>query len=401
VKGRGGRLFLVAVAVTLTVAAIAFRIDPPRFAWTPLPHDPKKLAERIAAHPADWPASSALAEEALDMPAENRVAVWHAAYGHAARLSAHRTDAANAFARAAFFHWGELSPQEQHEVLSAFAPVLHYPDVFARMAKPVYELTGDLSYVEAARPSTANAVGILISIALPNGFFADYRNLRGELQRLRLEDFNAYRRSAAPEELVARFPDPPYHADEEPLIAALLDELHRRPLNDDPHRAAVVGNVLAYALRHNLGPLDGFEVITRTPGAAPIEMQIALARKLGLASAAQALETASNDPRRVPPVLTGWQGLCDRDVCYNAWRMIDANHGIALTIETVQTDNVPAYAEIYVDDARRAEGEVGAKRDFVMPAGNAGTHRIEVVLVNPSTRNGAQRRVRITSITVL
>jgi hypothetical protein len=269
------------------------------------------------------------------------------------------------------------------------------------MAKPVYELTGDLSYLEAAHPSTVNAIVTLMSLALPNGFFADYRNLRVELNRRRLDDFNAYRSSATPEELVARFPDPPYHTDQEPLIAALLDELHRRPLVDDPHRTHVVDNVIAYALRHDLGPLDGFEVVTRKPASASIETQIALALKLGLDSVARALESASSDPRRVPPVLTDWQGLCDTNVCYSGWRMIDATHGIAMTIETVETDNVPAYVEIYVDDARRAEGEVGAKRDFVVPAGIPGAHRIEVVLANPLTRNQTRRRVHIASITSL
>jgi hypothetical protein len=401
VSARGGRLFLIAVAVTLTIAAIAFRIDPPRFAWTPLPDDPKQLAERIEADPADWRASSALAAVALDMPAENRVAVWRAAYEHAALLSAHRANAGSAFARSAFFHWGELSPEERHDALAAFAPVLRDPDVFGRMAKPVYELTGDLSYLEGARPPTLSADGMLISLALQNGLFADYRNLRADADRRRLDEFNAYRRSVTPEELLARFPDPPYHAGQEPLITALLDELHRRPLVDDPHRTGVVDNVINYALRHGLGPLDGFEVITRKPGAAPAETQIALARKLGLDSVARSLETASSDPRRVAPVLTDWQGLCDANVCYSAWRMIEAAHGIAMTIDTVESDNVPAYVEIYVDDALRAEGEVGAKRDFVAPVGNAGAHRVEVVLANPATRNGSRRRVHIANVTTL
>jgi hypothetical protein len=401
VSARNGRLLLIAVAATLMIAAIAFCIDPPRFAWTPPPSDPKQLAERIATHPADWRASNALAETALDMRAENRVAVWHAAYEHGALLSAHRADAASAFARSAFFHWGELSPREQHDALAAFAPVLHDPDVFGRMAKPIYELTGDLSYLEAARPSTADATGMLISLALANGFFADYRNLRVELERQRLAEFNASRRSATPEELVTHFPDPPYHTDQDPLLAALLDELHRRPLNDDPHRTGVIDNVIAYALRHDLGPLDGFEVITGKPGAASIEARMALARKLGLASVAHALEISTSDPRRVPPVLNDWQGLCNRELCYTAWRMIDAEHGIAITIEPLDSDNVPAYVEIYVDDALRAEGDVGAKRDFAVPVGSAAAHRIEVALLNPLTRNRASRRVHIASITTL
>lgn len=80
--------------------------------------------------------------------------------------------------------------------------------------------------------------------------------------------------------------------------------------------------------------------------------------------------------------------------------MIEAAHGIALTLETVQADEVPAYVEIYVDDDLRAEGEVGPKRDFIVPVGS-GAHQIELVLANPLTRNRSPRRVHIASITAL
>ncbi|HEV7427646.1 MAG TPA: hypothetical protein VGQ46_14880 [Thermoanaerobaculia bacterium] len=402
-KMRGGRLLLISAAVTLAVAALAFLIDPPKFAWKPLPADPKQLAKRIAHNPSDWHASAALAENALDMPAQNRVAVWQAAHDHAALLAPLRPEPANAFARAAFFHWGELSAQQQHDALAAFATVLRDPDAFGRMAKPLFELTGDLHYLEAVHPPTVNAVGLLISIALPNGLFADYRELRGELQRRRLEEFNSYRQTVTPNELVARFPEPPYHTDSEPLMTALFNELHRRPLMDDPHRAGAVDAILTYALRHDLGPLDGFEVITRTPGSASVATQIELARKLGMTTAVRQLELAMSDPRHAPaaPAPAEWQGLCESDICNRAWRTIDAEHGVAISIETVQSDSVPAYVEIYLDDALRAEGEAGAKRDFVVPAGSRGEHRLEVVLTNPMTRNLYRRRVHVASITTL
>jgi hypothetical protein len=162
-----------------------------------------------------------------------------------------------------------------------------------------------------------------------------------------------------------------------------------------------VDAVVDYALRHDLGPLDGLEVITRKPGAVTVATQIKLARALGLKERVALLEAASSDPRRVLPNDSDWTGLCQTDICRRAWRMIEAEHGIALTIETVQTDNVQAYVEIYVDDTLRAEGEVGPKRDFTVPVGNRGAHRIEVVLANPMTRNGFARRVHIASITTL
>src|SRR5437763_16010974 len=162
VTGRGGRLFLIAVAVTLTVAAMAFCINPPRFAWTPLPNDPKELAERIARNPADWQASNALDEVALDVREENRIALWRAAYEHASLLSANRVETGNAFAHAAVFPWSELSPRDRNDALAAFAPMLRDPETFVRMAKPIYELTGDLALLEAAHPATENEIGTLI-----------------------------------------------------------------------------------------------------------------------------------------------------------------------------------------------------------------------------------------------
>ena len=399
--GRGARLFLVITALIMAAAAAAFLLRPPEIGIVKTTSDGRSLAARIARHPADWAAASALAEVALDSRLDNRVEVWHAAYEHATLLAPERTEPANGFARAAFFHWTELSESDRHDAVVAYAPQLRDPAVFARMARPLFELSGDLSVLRHAGPPTADSLATLISLALPNGRFADYRALRAELHQKRIDDFNGRRHTVTPEELVSRFPGPPYRTDDEPLIRALLDELHARPLDDNPGRGAVMDAIADYALRHNLGPLDGLEVITRKPGAATVATQIKLARALGLKARAALLEAASNDPRRVGPNDSDWTGLCQNDICRQAWRMIEAEHGIALTIATVQTDDVQAYAEIYVDDTLRAEGEVGPKRDFTVPVGNRGAHRIEVVLANPTTRNGFARRVHIASITTL
>jgi hypothetical protein len=401
VNGRGTRLFLIVVGMTMAVAAVVFLVRPPQIRWIPVPSDPKILAARIARHPTDWGAASALAEVALDARAGNRIVLWRAAYEHASQLAPERHDPANAFARAAFFHWTELSEKDKRDVLAAFAPLLRDQGTFAHMAKPLFELTGDLSMLHRWHPSNDYAIGMLIYLALPNGFFADYRNLRGELERQHMDEFAARRHTATPVELIAHFPDPPYHADAEPLITGLLEELHRRPLDDNPNRGPVVDAIVDYALRHGLGPLDGLEIVTRKPGAASVPTRIKLARKLGMAELALQLEMASNDPRLVQPLDSEWRGLCEKDVCSRAWRTIEAEHGVALSIETVLTDNVPAYVEIYLDDVLRAEGEVGPKRDFIVAVGNRGIHRVEVVLANPVTRNRFPRRVHIASITTL
>ncbi|HXA16773.1 MAG TPA: hypothetical protein VN380_07275 [Thermoanaerobaculia bacterium] len=401
VSSGGARLCLIGIAAAMTAAAIVFVLRPPQFRWTRTSPDASVLVARIAGHPTDWEAASALAEVALDAKRGNRVALWHAAYVHASLLAPDNKEPATAFARDAFFHWTELSEKDKRDVMAAYGPLLRDPVLFGRMARPLFELTGDLSILHRAGPLTADTPATLISLALPNGLFADYRSLRPELQKKRLEDFVSRRSTVMPEELVAQFPAPPYHTDDEPLIRALLDELHRRPLQDDPGRPNVVDGIVDYASRHNLEPLDGLEIVTRKPGAAGVATQIKIARALGLGERAAQLEMASNDPRRVETNVFEWQGLCEKDLCTRAWRMIDAEHGVALTLETAQSDEVPGYVEIYIDDDLRAEGEVGPRRDFIVPVGNRGAHRIELVLVNPTTRNRASRRIHIASITAL
>jgi hypothetical protein len=399
--GLRARPFLIVVALTMAVAAAVFLLRPPELGIVKTTPNALALAARIAGHPMDRDAASSLAEVALDTRLPSRMALWRSAYEHASSLAPERAEPATAFARAAFFHWTELSEDDKQEALAAYTPLLRNPAVFNRMAGPLFELTGDLAMLHRAGPPTAATLEGLIGLALPNGRFADYRALRAELRQKRTSDFAEHRSTAAPDELVAQFPRPPYHADMEPLIAALLDELHRRPLDDNPNRGAVLDAIVDYALRHDLRPLDGLEAITRIPSAASVATQIKLSRELGLKERVAQLEAASNDPRRVQPNLSDWQGLCQNDICSNAWRMIEAEHGIALTIETVKTDEVPAYVELYVDDVLRDEGEVGSKRDFMVPAGGRGAHRIEVVLANPVTRNHQPRLVRIASITTL
>ena len=328
VSGRGARLFLIAIAVTMAGAALLFFQWRPEIGSAPLPSGAPALASRVGRHPTDWEAATLLTEVSLDSPSDKRVLLWRAAYDHATRLAPSRPGPANSFARAAFFHWQELSPKERQDALNAYAPLLEDPFRFARMAQPLFELTGDLSMLERARPHSDYATGIVISLALSNGFFEDYRKLRVDLQRERLDDFAARAKTSSPADLIIHFPDPPYRADSEPLIVALLDALHRRPLDEVPGKPTIIDAVVDYALRHNLEPLDGFELITHRQGAASDATRIRLARKLGENNVASQIELNA-DPRRVPVIESEWQGLCDKEVCHYGWRNIDANHAVA------------------------------------------------------------------------
>ena len=401
VSGSRQQAFLIAISATMAAAALIFSLHPPEIGSPPLPATTAALASRVARHPTDWEAATLLTESSLDSPSDKRVLLWRAAYDHASHLAPAQPGPAGSFARAAFFHWQELSPKDQQDALNAYAPLLADHDRFARMAQPLFELTGDLSMLERARPRDDDSTRLLISLALRNGLFDDYRKLRTDLAHERLEEFKAHTRSSSPADLIGHFPDPPYRANSEPLIAALLEELHRRPLDEVPGRPAVVDAVVDYALRHDLGPLDGLELITLKPGAASDVTRIRLARKLGLNDRAAQTEFATAVSRSNTALESGWQGLCGADLCSSAWRNIDANHAVTLSIQTVKSDNVPAYAEIYVDDVLRDEGAIGAKRDFIVPVGNPGAHRVEVVLTNPVTRNGDARTLRISSIKTL
>ena len=97
--------------------------------------------------------------------------------------------------------------------------------------------------------------------------------------------------------------------------------------------------------------------------------------------------------------LLEWVGTCgNHQVCGTAWRAFPAARAgeeITLTLENVQSDEVPPYVEIYLDGSRVAEGVVAGRRDFTIRVPAPGLKRVEVRLANPRTRNGIQRRVRL------
>jgi hypothetical protein len=197
VSGRGARVFLVVVAVAMAGSALLFFLRRPEIGSAALPAGWTALASRVGRHPADWEAATLLTEVSLDSPSDKRVLLWRAAYDHASRLAPSRPGPASSFARAAFFHWQELTPKDQQDALNAYAPLLADEARFARMAQPLFELTGELSLLKRARPRSEYATGIVISLALRNGFFDDYRKLRVELQRERLDDSAVPRRLRA------------------------------------------------------------------------------------------------------------------------------------------------------------------------------------------------------------
>lgn len=345
------------------LAALAIFVAVPRAFWeaSAPPADAAALAQWLMKHPTDYAAASVLTEQALDLDLPRRVALWHAAFALGAEVAPYRSNAPAAFTRAGLGHWYELSAADRAEVLRRIEPLLREPQFFETTWQPLWEVTGDVSLLRRANPGTENALTEVARLAAMTGHFDDYRAMRDALARRRLADFEAKRGSATPAELVNALPAPPYRTDDEPLIRALLNELHVRPL-DEPANATIVAGVIDYALRHHLAPLDGLESATRD-ASVPVD---------------------ATAPTRT------WQGLCDRDVCTRATNEI---RGPAhLTLERVQSDEVPPYVEVYVDDRRVAEMPLPERATVEIPGGD---HRVEIDLVNPRTRNQLQRRLRI------
>ena len=162
----------------MAVAYLAVRPVP---SSPPLPADARALAARVAAHPTDWRAASALTAAALDAPVRDPLALWHASGALAISLAPTMPQPRTGFARSAFFHWNEMNEADRKAVLDAYAPVLRDEMTFRRMYDSIYELTGDFDYLLRARPHSPETSRLLIGLAGRFGRFDRYRALRDEV----------------------------------------------------------------------------------------------------------------------------------------------------------------------------------------------------------------------------
>jgi hypothetical protein len=416
------QLFLGFTAALMAALLLAFLLDRETVSR---PAEVDALGAWLSEHPADWVAANAIAEVALDTTLPQRFELWRAAYAHASRLAPRRPTPRSSFVRGGLFHWYELSKSDREAVLTVAAPLLEDPQVFAAMHRPLWELTGDFGYLRRNAPDTERALTWLRETAATHGMFREYREMRDEIDRVRLRTFEANRTRLPPPELIALLP-PRLTSNDEPLVARVLEELRLRPL--DAGNAATVRNraddLVGFAIRHQLRPLEGLEALIETAAInAPTRARLALALGRGdaasnieLTSATQAeewaayylergaFETARGDGamgelyrRRAASIESkvGWRGTCGRDeICKNATALIAANP-IVVELQNAQSDEVPPYVEIYVGDRRVAEGPVHDRQAFTIPAPRPGPNRVEVRLVNPWTRNRIQRRVRL------
>jgi hypothetical protein len=423
------------------------------------PRRPAELAPWLAAHPADWIAASGITETALDAASPQRVVLWRSAHAHAKRLAPRRRDADTAFVRGGLFHWNELGAADRGRVLQAAAPLMRETPFFDRMHLPIWQLTRDFAWLHRTAPDTIRARRQLRDLALAAGLFADYRTLRERLREDRLEEFRMARSSGDPAALLAVLPQDIEVADEPLVRGILteLDRIAFEPDQVGPRIEQLLDYALAHRLGpltgvarllqlptkllrevtraraalalNDAGLATRIEVSSAVPGneewdayfldralfearrgngaaarsslgrvssatnpavlAAAEEVATILSDGEQIARVRSVLLTQANEPRR-------WLGTCAPDeLCTSATTsQVVSGRDIRLDLTVTQTDEIPPYVEIFIDDRRVAEGEVRDRRTFLVPAAPR-VRDLEVRLVNPRTRNGIQRRVRL------
>ncbi|HEX8253423.1 MAG TPA: hypothetical protein VF846_09765 [Thermoanaerobaculia bacterium] len=377
---------MTAIASALLLALFLLNLDVVRDEERP--RDVNGLARWIAERPADWLAVSALTDRSLDSDLPRRRELWHSGYALAEQLAPRRPNTSAGFVRAGLFHWYELGPRDRKAVLDVAASLMADPAVFASLSRPLWQLTHDFSYLRRVAPKTLDTIYNLRELAITNGLFAEYRELRAAARALRLQSVQQRRSELAVADLIAHLPPQPDMGDA-PLARAILEELNQRAF-DPRHGGGRAEELAVFAIEQRLQPLIALSPFIHAQDVLTDRTRLRLARALGDEAAAQRVELMAMVPKEVQT--DEWTGPCgSTEVCSSAVK----RHAGPLTfsLDVSQSDEVPPYVEIYVNRVLTAEGEVREQRSFTV--GGSGTNTIEVRLVNPRTRNGIQRRVRL------
>jgi hypothetical protein len=144
-----------------------------------------------------------------------------------------------------------------------------------------------------------------------------------------------------------------------------------------------------FAIAHKVEPLKGLAPLVEQDTPLRPETRLLLARALGDEAAALRVQAMAG-AREKPAGDALWTGLCEGgDLCSTA---VTTRPLQQVRVAVAQSDEIPPYVEVYVNDSLVAEGEVRGERTFALPSG---ANRTEVRLVNRHTKNGIQRRVRL------
>jgi hypothetical protein len=338
-----------------------------------------------------------------------------------------RANARVAFVRSGLLHWMDLAPADRREVLRNAAPLLRDPDLFSRIAVPLFELTGDLDYLRSNNAGDPGSLGIVKRLAASAGRFDVYRSVRAQIGQVEARSFEEQRTAMTQAQMLAALPGE-LTEDDLPLVRLLLTDLHARPLDDDPQQPQAIDRLADFALRRHLEPLDGLEAVTDHPAAASDPIRARLAIHFGDRGKASRIEVTSHltdhaawpayyierslseaaagnrdvgllyaakaDASRAP---AAWNGFCDANqVCTRADRQLVllAPARGSVTFEAESPDIRP-YFELIVNGTRVGEGEVTTRATVEWDLGSAGVFPLTLRVVAPFTPDGRQRRLRV------
>jgi hypothetical protein len=124
------------------------------------------------------------------------------------------------FGHAGQHHHGSEAPHA-HDVIE---PLLREPRYFYSLAGPLFDLTGDMALLRRSRPPSLAATEGLRELAVTNGFFTDYRELRKEATLQKTRELLQQIESLPPSQVVTSLPPHPT-TDDQPMIVAALRAL--------------------------------------------------------------------------------------------------------------------------------------------------------------------------------
>lgn len=294
VTRRARRIYGYGIAALTSFMAVLLLANPGLTHDLSPPSDVREMAAWLNEHPADWLTASELADHALDASVPQRRELWHAAYDLASHVAPRRPNAPAAFVRAGLFHWYELDAADRKQVLEVAAPLLREPAFFGTLYAPLFDLTRDFAYLRHNAPPTLSALEWLSELAVQNGLFAEYREIREAQRKERMAMFERVRHTEHPAALIDLLPE---HLDarDEPLVQAVLEEIDRKPFDTSASRHSE--DLVLFALRNHLKLLPTLAPLIETPGALTDPTRARLALALGNPGLASKVELTSATTR--------------------------------------------------------------------------------------------------------
>src|SRR5437764_6208249 len=162
-------VYLLILAAASLASLLLFAIVRPHLPASTPPSDFSGAMQWLTSHPADYLAADVVTDHALDTLPRQRFEIWRASHELAIQLAPWRSGPRMAFVRSGLDHWYELPPRDRRNVLRSAGPLLHDPQVFGRLARPLFDLTANFNYIRSNAPHDAASRDQLLRIAATNG----------------------------------------------------------------------------------------------------------------------------------------------------------------------------------------------------------------------------------------